>query len=337
MSEKIRAGINTTRDMWNYVFSSQTKTDLAEHLDFDESSISDHPDPPAVAKSCSGAEVIISTWRAVPYTAEILKPCPDLQLILYAAGTFKPYVTPELQQRNVTVCTAVHLNAIPTAEFTLGIILSSLKNVYRYHTDFLKSGRNAWQRNPEQFDGGYYGTKIGLLGFGQITRHLLGLLRSFDMDVYVESSHASGEELESHGARRRSLEWIMSNCDVVSIHKADVPRNWDIINRDNLKLMKKGARLINTSRGRIINEKDLVEKLTEGEITAYLDVTHPEPPEAGHPFYSLPNCILTPHVAGSIGKEVHRMGEFCARQLRSWIQGKPLENTIDISSLGERA
>jgi phosphoglycerate dehydrogenase-like enzyme len=323
--------------MWDYVFSTQAKNELAKHLAFDENVMSDIPDPGIVAESCSEAEVIISTWGAVPYTARILKRCPCLQLILYAAGTFKAYITPELRKRNVTICTAVHLNAIPTAEFTLGIILSSLKNVYRYHTDFLKSGRRAWKRNPKLFDGGYYGTKIGLLGYGQITRHLLGLLKSFEMDVYVESSYASEEELERHGARRQSLEWIMSNCDIVSIHKADIPKNRNLINRDNLELMKKGSRLINTARGRIINEADLVEKLEKGDITAYLDVTHPEPPEAGHPFYSLPNCILTPHVAGSIGSEVQRMGDFCVRELRNWMQGEPLENPIDMGSLGERA
>jgi phosphoglycerate dehydrogenase-like enzyme len=337
MGRKIKAGINTTKSNWNYVFSNETKSGLSGYLEFDKNLLSTDPSPNTVAKSCSEAEIIISTWGAVPYTEKILEACPDLNLILYAAGTFKPYVTPELQQCTVTVCTAAHLNAIPTAEFTLGIILSSLKNVYSYHADFLQSGAKAWERDKEHFNGGYYRTRIGLLGFGMITRHLLRLLTSFEMDVYVESSHVSEGELTKYNARRQSLEWIMSNCDVVSIHKSDIPKNLDLINRDNLKLMKKGARLINTARGRLINESDLVEKLKEGEITAYLDVTYPEPPEEGHPFYSLPNCILTPHIAGSIGAEVTRMGDYCLRELRNWIQGKPLENPIDINSLEERA
>ncbi|MAG13334.1 MAG: hypothetical protein CMN78_01930 [Spirochaetales bacterium] len=104
-----------------------------------------------------------------------------------------------------------------------------------------------------------------------------------------------------------------------------------------LSLMKPGARLINTSRGRMINEHDLVEKLQQGEITAYLDVTHPEPPDDGHPFYSLPNCIITPHVAGSIGTEVERTGDYCVREMENWILKGPLENEIDIRALERRA
>jgi phosphoglycerate dehydrogenase-like enzyme len=116
MARRKKAGINTNRNNWNYVFSEETKSALAEVLEFDET--------------------------LVPGTA-----CPNLELILYAAGAFKQYVTPELQARDVIVCTAGHLNAIPTAEFTLEIILSSLKNVYTYHVDFLRRGRGAWQKD----------------------------------------------------------------------------------------------------------------------------------------------------------------------------------------------
>ena len=129
----------------------------------------------------------------------------------------------------------------------------------------------------------------------------------------------------------------MANCDVVSLHKSNNPKNWGLINADNLGLMKNGARFINTARGRIVNETDLVAKLREGEITAYLDVTDPEPPEEGHPFYSLPNCILTPHMAGSLGREVHRMSDYCLRELKHWIAGEALENPLDLHDLGDRA
>ena len=73
------------------------------------------------------------------------------------------------------------------------------------------------------------------------------------------------------------------------------------------------------------------------EITAYLDVTYPEPPEAGHPFYRLPNCVLTPHVAGSVGREVHRMSDYCLRELKHWIAGEPLESSLQLDALEDRA
>ena len=102
-------------------------------------------------------------------------------------------------------------------------------------------------------------------------------------------------------------------------------------------MMKPGARLINTSRGRMINEEDLLAKLEEGSITVFLDVTYPEPPREGHPFYTLPNCILTPHVSGSMENEVLRMGDYCLREIENWIARRPLENQIDFRNLEYRA
>ncbi len=176
-----------------------------------------------------------------------------------------------------------------------------------------------------------------MLGFGRITRLLLDLLSRFDFDVLVADDFVTSEEVAALGAAKSDVAEIMSTCDVISIHHADVARNWNIINKDTLDLLKPGARLINTSRGRMINEADLVEKLREGSIMAFLDVTHPEPPADGHPFYELQNCILTPHVAGSVGTEVFRMGDYCLREFGNWIAGRPLENQIDIQDLENRA
>lgn len=87
----------------------------------------------------------------------------------------------------------------------------------------------------------------------------------------------------------------------------------------------------------MIDEDALAAKLAAGRITVYLDVTHPEPPEADHPFYRLPNCIMTPHLAGSIGTEVERMGSYWLRELQAWIYGEPLEHPIDIATSSSRA
>ena len=337
MSSRIKAGINASRDQISYVFNSGARDKLDERLSIDWDLVPDKPDVENIRASLQGAEIIVSTWGALPYTQEILEVCPNLKLILHGAGSFKSYVTPVLIERDVTVCTAVHMNAKPVAEFTLGVILSSLKNMERHNMEIHKEGRAAWGKSRVDYDGGYYHTKIGLLGYGYITKILLGLLKHFEFEVFVADDFATAGEVRDLGAKKTDIDDIMGTCDVISIHHADVPRNWNIINRDTLSLMKPGSRLINTSRGRMINEPDLIEKLKEGQIAAYLDVTHPEPPAEDSPLYSLPNCILTPHVSGSIGAEVHRMGDYCVRELENWLEGKPLENRIDIESLEYRA
>jgi phosphoglycerate dehydrogenase-like enzyme len=334
---KIKAGVNTSRTQWEYVFSPETREQLHELLDFDESLIPENSkDTEAVARSVTGARVVLSTWGAQPYTPALLDTCPDLELVLYGAGSVKGFVTEELSARKVTVCSAVHLNARPVAEFVLGIILSSLKNVFAIDREMKERGRAGWHRDKMHFPGGYYGSSVGLLGYGRVTRALLERLEPFDFQVYLNDPHLSENEIEALGVRPATQDWIMANCDVVSLHHGNTPDNRHMINRTNLELLKPGARFINTARGQLVDEDALVERLSIGDVTAFLDVTYPEPPEEGHPFYTLPNCILTPHIAGSVGREVHRMGDYCLRELRHWLAGETLENPIDLATVQER-
>lgn len=334
---KPRAAVNTVRGNWERVFSPATRAKLHEVLEFDESLIPDRPSEEALLAHHPDATVVLSTWGAVPYSKRVLEHFADLGLIVYGAGSAKGFVTDELVARDIPVGTAVHLNAQPVAEFTLGLILTSLKNVFGHHHMFLEKGSDGWVKDAAGYPGGYYHTKVGILGLGRISRNLLRLLEPFELDVAVADEYLSNEEAARLGVAKESLEEVMATSDVVTLHHANIEKNWNLINRDNLRLMKPGARFINTSRGRLVNEPDLVEVLEAGRITAFLDVTYPEPPEAGHPFYRLPNCILTPHVAGSIGTETYRMGEYCLREYLNWRDGKPLENRIDVSSLDQQA
>lgn len=336
--KRLRAGVNTNRASFFQVYPPDVREAIASLVDVDFQAIPEEADERSIAASLAGADVVLSTWGAVPYTEQVLAGCPDFKLILYAAGSFKNQVTEPLVALRPTVCTAAHLNGIPTAEFTLGMILMALKDVFTFTGRIATDGREGWGRSlPTVGTQGYYRTTVGILGFGVVSRHLLRLLQNFEMDVYVADDFMSAEQAGELGARKADLDYVMAECDVITIHHADVERNWRIINERTLGLMKPGARLINTSRGRMIDEDALAAKLATGEITAYLDVTHPEPPEADHPFYRLPNCIMTPHLAGSIGNEVTRMGRYCLRELTAWIAGEPLEHPIDIASLADRA
>lgn len=332
----IRAGINTVREQWDYVYSEETQAKLARLLDFDPDLIPQDGEPAEYRASLEGARVILSTWGAHALTQEILDLCPDLELVVYAAGSVKGFLTPEFIHRRIPVCSAVHLNAQPVAEFTLGMILMALKQVFARNDEIHRRGREAWHKGREDEPGGYYHSKVGLLGYGRITALLIPLLANFELDVYLSDPYLSDDDVRALGVKPATLEEIMATCEVVSLHHANTPANRNLINESNLRLLQPGAHFINTSRGRLVNESDLVDRLRSGDITAYLDVTYPEPPEDGHPFYSLPNCILTPHVAGSLGREVHRMGDYALREVENWLAGRPLENPIDLETVFER-
>lgn len=333
---KPKAGINTTVDQWDYVYGQDTQAELAELLDIDLSRIPRTRDPAEYRRSLAGAHVILATWRAHPLDSEILQLCPDLELVVYAAGSVKPLLTPELIRREIPVCSAVHINARPVAEFTLGLILMALKQVFHHNQALHDRGPQAWVKGDRHSPGGYYRSRVGLLGYGRVSAILTDLLSRFELEVYLSDPHLSDDAIRGLGVEPASVEDIMRTCDVVSLHHANTPANRHMINADNLALLKPGAHFVNTSRGQLVNEQHLVDRLERGDITAYLDVTHPEPPHKDHTFYRLPNCILTPHVAGSRGREVQRMGAYALREVRNWLEGRPYESRVDIESVYER-
>ena len=334
---RLRAGVNAPKERFFAVYSEEARQRIHELVDLDESLIPESKDTEAVVASVRDAEVVLSTWGAQPYTADVLAACPDLKLILYAAGTFKAQVTPELVAVAPVVCNAAHLNAIPTAEFSLMLILAALKDFLPHHQALRTAGPSGWKKLGGEIRRGFYRTTVALLGLGAVSRHLIRLLRNFDVEILVADDFLAEATAAELGVQKVTVEHAMSAADVVSIHHADVERNWGLVNADSLALMKNGARLINTSRGRMINEDDLVRELERGRITAYLDVTFPEPPKPEHPFYTLQNCFLTPHIAGSLSTEVQRMGDYCVRELEHWLAGDPQEHVLDITNLEYRA
>lgn len=334
---KRKAAVNAPRFHWERVFAPESRERLGELVDIDLVSIPEFNEEATLIDRLRGAEVVLGTWGMLPFTENILQACPDLKLILYGAGSPKGFVTPALIESGVTVCTAVHINARPVAEFVLGLILSSMKHVYLHKAAFVAEGPAAWRQHHDTLDRGYYRTRVGLLGWGRITRILVELLAPFDFTILVADKYLTAEEAARHGVNPASIGEVMSTCDVVSLHHANIPEHKGMINRSNLELLKPGARFINTSRGALVNEDDLVARLQKGDITAFLDVTDPEPPIEGHPFYTLPNCFLTPHIAGSLGTETQRMGRYCVRELENFLEGRPLENPIDLRRLDRYA
>jgi phosphoglycerate dehydrogenase-like enzyme len=328
----MKIGINAGRQFWD-VFSPEARARLSQWgaepdlVPADRGITEDE-----VVEMVAGARAVVGTWGIQPFTKRVLDACPSLELVVYAAGSVKSFVTDELKDRGITVCGAAHINGIPVAQFVVGVILSELKGVIRSSRRLHEQGPSGWYRSKVDSPG-YYKTTVGLIGFGKITRYLIELLRPFDVTILVEDPHLGAEQAASLGVIKKSVDEVMAESDVVSLHHADVPQNWGMITRERLRLIKPGGAFINTSRGRLVDEDALVDALRTQDLMAYIDVTYPEPPAAGHPFYSLPNCIVTPHIAGSFGREVERMGDWAVTQLAAWEAGQPLDGVVDLSTL----
>jgi phosphoglycerate dehydrogenase-like enzyme len=122
-----------------------------------------------------------------------------------------------------------------------------------------------------------------------------------------------------------SLEELFRESDVVSLHAPHTDETDGMITGEHIASMKRGATFINTARGGIVREEEMLEVLRKRpDLTAVLDVTEPEPAAADSPVFALPNVVLTPHIAGSLGLECRRMGRYMVDELRRYLNGEPL-------------
>ena len=156
------------------------------------------------------------------------------------------------------------------------------------------------------------------------------MLKNFNLNVIMIPSRPEW--------RTVSLEEAFKTAFVISNHLPNRDDNIGVINRTHFESMRYGATFINTGRGAQVVEAELVEILRQRpDLTALLDVTDPEPPEEGHAFYSLPNCILTPHIAGSMGNETHRMAEYMAEEWERYTKGQPTRYEVTEAMLATMA
>jgi phosphoglycerate dehydrogenase-like enzyme len=282
-------------------------------------------------------EALFSTWGMIALTPDQIAHMPKLKAVFYAAGAAGGFAGPFID-RGISVCSAVEANAIPVAEFCLGQILLSCKG-YFANTQRCRDGIYP----PRDTIGrGVYGETVALLGIGAISRHLLRLLAPMHLQVVAVSNYLAGRpesEVRAMGIERLvSLEEAFAQGYVVSNHLPDKPGNKGIIGARHFASMRPGATFINTGRGAQVDEAGMVEVLARRtDLTALLDVTHPEPPVAGSPLNSMPNIFRSSHIAGSANDEVRRLADWMIDDFERMLAGKPLQFRVDPTELATRA
>ncbi|GGF61724.1 glycerate dehydrogenase [Paenibacillus albidus] len=287
------------------------------------------PTKEEVAELLAGADIAITSWGCPPLDAEILCRCPELKLIAHAAGTVKPILSPAVISMGIRVCSANDALAQGVAETTLGLTIVSLKNIWQLARN---TREGEWEKQREHVRE-LYEVTIGVIGAGMSGAHFIRLLKPFDVTVLVYDPFVSEEKITGMGAVKVELEQLLMESDVVSIHAPSIPETHHMLNERTLKLMKDNAILINTARGSLIDEDALVTELQKGRLWACLDVTQPEPPDRSHPFRSLANVTLIPHIAGATNNGLFRVGNYVIRELERFVQGKEMLGEVGLSRL----
>lgn len=271
-------------------------------------------------------EVIFSGWGAPRMDAAFLEAAPKLEAVFYGAGSIRGFTSDAFWERGITVASAYAMNAIPVAEFTLATILLSLKNTWRYALGAKRLGHY-----PERIPcAGGYGSKVGIISLGMIGRLVRDRLRPFDLKVLAYDPFVKPEQARDLDVELVSLDEIFRQCDVVSLHTPWLAETVGMITGQHFELMKAGATFINTARGAVVREDEMIAALAKRpEITALLDVTYPkEPPLPESLLWTLPNVVLTPHIAGSQNGECRRMGRLMLDEFGRWSKGEPMQWSI---------
>lgn len=270
------------------------------------------------------AEVILTTWGMPRLDAGYLDRAPALRCVFYGAGSVRPFVTAESWRRGVRVVSAWELNAVPVADFTLGVILLSLKRAFQF-------GRAMRERRAVDPDAvaGTYGSRVGLVSLGAVGRLVRQRLRPFEVRVAAFDPLLAEAEAERLDVERMELDELCASCDVVSVHTPLLPATRGMIGGRQVRRLPRGATLINTARGAILREPEVVEVLRDRpDLQAVLDVTDPEPASPDSPLRTLANVVLTPHIAGSVGPERRRLGAAMVEELARYARGEPLRHEV---------
>ncbi|MFI7444817.1 hydroxyacid dehydrogenase [Nonomuraea indica] len=276
----------------------------------------------------SRTEVLFTSWGCPPVTAEVLDRAPGLRAIVHAAGSVKHHVTDACWRRGIAVSSAAAANAEPVAEFTLAAILFANKRVI----DIARAYRAArtsddWEARFPGF--GNYRRTIGVVGASRIGRRVIELLQPFAFEVLVSDPYLE----EDLGARRVGLDELVAVSDVVSLHAPDLPETRHLMHAGRLAAMRDGATLINTARAALVDQAALTTELASGRLYAVLDHTEPEFLPPGSPLYDLPNVLVTPHIAGSLGGELTRMADLALDELSRYARGLPFEHPVEPDTL----
>ena len=267
-------------------------------------------------------DIILSTWGMHVMDESFLALVPRLKALLYGAGSVRKLVTDAFWDRNIVLSSAWAANGVPVSEYTLAAITFCLKNAFGFNRAYCGAG--AWPEDRAVY--GAYDSTVGLVSLGMIGRLVCERLKQLDVKVMAYDPFISAGEAESLGVTLVSIESLFSECEVVSLHTPLLKETEGLITGRLIESMKTGASFINTARGAVVREPEMIDVLRRRpDLTAVLDVTRPEPPEAGSALYSLPNVFLTPHISGSMDGECRRMGHYMVEELERFVSGQPLK------------
>ena len=272
-------------------------------------------------EALSGVEY--AATQMAPFTGDVLEKCPELRFVGVCRGGPVNVDLDAATEAGVVVSYAPGRNAAAAAEFAVGLVLAALRRIPAADAE-LKSGH--WRGDYYAYDNAgveLAGSAVGLVGYGAIGRIVAGVLRAFGAHVLVADPFATAEQASADGVELVELPELLRRSSVVSLHARATPETKHLLNAENLKLLPRGAVLVNSARGDLLDYAPLPEMLESGHLGALaVDVYDIEPPPDEWPLFGAPNVITTPHLAGATKQTAHRAADIVAGEASRFWHGQ---------------
>lgn len=271
-------------------------------------------------------DILIATpfWPAY-ITRERIEKAPNLRYLLTAGVGSDHFDLAAAAERNITVAEITGSNVVSVAEHVVMQILILVRNFVASYQQVLEGRWDIGELAAKEHD--LEDKVVGIFGMGRIGQRVAIRLKPFDVRLYYyDYRRLSTVEEQVLGARYVPFDTLIAQCDVISINTPLTPATDRLFNRDVLYRMKRGAYLVNTARGRIVDTEALVEVLERGHLAGYAgDVWYPQPAAPDHPWRRMPNHAMTPHISGTSLEAQQRYAAGIRDCLLRIFEGRPLE------------
>ena len=279
--------------------------------------------PQQVVERCVGAEAVIT--NKVMITDEVMAALPQLKYVGILATGYNVVDIDAAHRRGITVTNIPAYSTDSVAQMTFAHILNITNRVEHYAME-VREGK--WSAHP---DFCYWNTPLpelagktlGIVGLGNTGMRVACIAHAFGMDVFAMTSKNAADLPE--GIQKTTLQGLLATSDILSLHCPLNDETFHLINAQTIPMMRRGAILINTGRGPLVDEEAVAKALDEGQLMAYgADVMAQEPPQKNHPLFSHPHAFLTPHIAWATREARERLMVIAANNLKAFAEGEKL-------------
>ncbi|MCH8162388.1 MAG: phosphoglycerate dehydrogenase, partial [Chloroflexi bacterium] len=288
------------------------------------------PSPDELLKLIKGHEAIV-VRSATKVTADVIAAANVLQVIGRAGSGVDNIDLDAATQRGIVVVNAPTGNTLSAAEHAIALMLAMARQLPEAYTS-LRSG--SWER--QKFIGvELRGKTLGLLGLGQVGMEVARRTRGMEMRVIAHDPYVAQERAQSLGVELLSQDEVLGQSDFISLHMRVTPQTRDMINDEQIAKMKRGARIINTARGELIDDAALLRALDSGQLAgAAIDVFREEPP-GENPLLSHDKVIVTPHLGALTEEAQERAAMDVAEQILAVLRGEPARYAVNAPLVSE--